>query len=133
MVPGTFNMSLVRVGESNYGRLKAWFIGTLPLAVAEDGIHLATLASYVPLFKLIFPSLCIPWQFVKSAGSFEAPGWVQVGTASAAILQATYDPGCKGQFLELEVGEPPMFLQMSADLLGDKVNRLPPARDSKLQ
>ncbi|HEY9870659.1 MAG TPA: hypothetical protein V6D08_15945, partial [Candidatus Obscuribacterales bacterium] len=83
------------------------------------------------LLKRIFPPLCIPWQSVNSARSFEAPGWVPAGTASGAILQATYDPGFKGQFLELEVGEPPVFLQMSADLLGDKVNRLPLARDSK--
>ncbi len=126
----TFQMAPVSIDDPDYDRLKARFIGTLRVGIADDAMFVSTIFSNIPILRRVFPALRIPWEAVSSASFFEAPGWVRAGTGSGALVQATYDPGFKGRFLELKVGEPPVFLQMPAALLGDKIGRLPLEADA---
>lgn len=83
------------------------------------------LFSRIPILGRFFPDVEIPWSAVTSATTFEAPGWFKPLRDPGTILQVTYDPNYTGTFVELVVGEPPVFIQLSADLLGDAMSRLP--------
>ncbi|HET7700352.1 MAG TPA: hypothetical protein VFM06_05735, partial [Candidatus Limnocylindria bacterium] len=74
----------------------------------------------------LFPEVRIPWSAVTSARRYEAPGWYTPQRDPGTLVQAAYDPNYTGTFVELAIGEPPIFLQMPADLLGaDAMTRLP--------
>ena len=42
-----------------------------------------------------------------------------------ALLQVNDDPNNTGTFIELEIGQPPVYLQLPANVLGDAIERLP--------
>jgi len=67
----------------------------------------------------------IPWSAVTTATTYEAPGWFRPPSEPGTLIQAAYDPNYTGTFVELVVGEPPVFLQLPADLLGEGMSRLP--------
>ena len=118
-------MSRVSIQDPDFRSQQMRFIGgTLRVATSADGLHLRMLFAVVPLFGGLFPEVRIPWSAVTSARRYEAPGWYT--PQRDAIVQAAYDPNFTGTFVELAVGDPPIFLQLPADLLGaEAMSRLP--------
>lgn len=123
----TAAMAHVSVDDPEYRRNQMRFLGgTLRLGTSDEALHLSMLFSKVPLLGRFFPEVRIPWSAVTSARTYEAPGWFTPASSPGALVQAAYDPNYRGRFVELVVGEPPVFLQLPADLLGERVlARLP--------
>jgi len=122
----TGQMALVSVGHPEFRKVKMRFIGgSLRVAVTADALYLTTMFSALPVLRWFFPSLRIPWTAVSNAHAFEAPGWFTPLVDPGSVLQVAYDPNYTGQFIEMEVGDPPVFIQLPADILGEGVSRLP--------
>ena len=120
----TAQMARVSVDHPDFQKLKMRFVGgTLRVATSADALHLATLISAVPILGRSFPRLRIPWPAVVRARTFEAPGWFLPSAGPG--IRAAYDPNYTGQFVELELGDPPVFIQLPAVVLGDALQRLP--------
>ena len=114
----TGQMALVPVSDPEFERVKARFIDTLRVGVGGEALHLSMLFSKVPLLGAFFPELRIPWSAVSSAHTFEAPGWFRPASQPGALVQAAYDPNYTGTFVEIAVGQPPVFIQLPEAILG---------------
>ncbi|HYM52473.1 MAG TPA: hypothetical protein VEW45_03190 [Candidatus Dormibacteraeota bacterium] len=122
----TGQMATVSVFDPVFQRKKLRLVGgTLRLGTSREALHLSMLFSKIPILGRFFPDVQIPWSAVTTATTFEAPGWFTPLRDSGTILQVAYDPNYTGTFVELVVGEPPVFLQLPADLLGEGMTRLP--------
>jgi hypothetical protein len=121
----TGQMARVGVDHPDFPKVKMRFIGSLRVATNADALHLSTLVSGVPVLRWFFPSLEIPWAAVSKAHEFEAPGWFRPGSQPGTMVQLAYDPNYTGTFVEMEVGEPPVFIQLPAWILGENLGRLP--------
>lgn len=69
--------------------------------------------------RFLFPSIRLPWSAIASAKPFEAPGWVKPMVESGAVFQATYDPGYRGEFVELETTAPKTCIRLPLYAIGD--------------
>lgn len=124
LVP-TGQMALVSVDHPQFSRVKTRFVGgALRVATTEDALHLSTMFSTLPVLRWSFPALRIPWTAVTEAHAYEAPGWFRPLSQPGAVLQVAYDPNYTGTFVEIEVGVPPVFIQLPAALLGPGAARL---------
>ncbi len=122
----TGQMALVSVDDPEFASRKLRLVGgTLRIATSDAGLHLSMLFGKIPLLGRFFPDVLIPWSAIKSARAYEAPGWFRPASAPGALLQAGYDPNYTGTFIELVAGDPPVFIQLSADMLGEGLARLP--------
>jgi len=122
----TGQMALVNVDHPDFHKIKMRFVGgSLKVAATAEALHLTTMLSKVPVLGLFFPRLQIPWAAVTRAHAFEAPGWFTPGSKPGTVLQAAYDPNYTGTFIEMEVGEPPVFIQLPEAILGEGLARLP--------
>jgi hypothetical protein len=118
-------MALVSVDHPDFARTKMRFVGgTLRVAVTDAGLGLATPVSRVPGLSLVFPTLFVPWPATTSAREFEAPGWFRPPSNPGVLLQAGYDPNYTGTFVELEIGTPPVFIQLPELLVGEATRSL---------
>lgn len=120
-------MSHVGLDDPAFRSQQLRFIGgTLRVGVTAEALHLSTQLSRVPLLGLLFPELRLPWSEVRSARTYEAPGWYAPQREPGVLVQAAYDPNYTGTFVELAVGAPPVYLILPAGLLGDALlSRLP--------
>lgn len=120
-------MAHASVNDPEFSRSRMRFVGgTLRLGTTAEALHLSMLFSKVPLLGRFFPDVRIPWSAVTTARTFEAPGWFKPQSQPGALVQAAYDPNYTGTFVELVVGEPPVFIQLPVDLLGEAImSRLP--------
>lgn len=123
----TAQMAMVGVNDPEFQRKRLRLIGTLRVATTPEALHLSMLFSKIPLLGRFFPDVQIPWPAIVAARTYTAPGWVGGNQGSGALLQANYDPNYTGTFVELEAGEPPVFIQLPEAILGDALSRLPPA------
>lgn len=120
----TGQMGPVSVHEPDFQKLKMRFIGgSLAVATSADALHLRTMVSSLPLLRGFFPELRVPWAEVHAAQAFEAKGWVS-SVQPGALLQAAYDPNYSGKFIELQIGEPTVYVQLPAWILGAELARL---------
>ena len=121
----TGQMALVSVDHPQFQRVKMRFVGgALRVAATADALHLSTIFSALPVLGWFLPPLQIPWTAVAKARAYEAPGWFRPASEPGTVLQAAYDPNYTGTFIEMEVGEPPVFIQLPAALLGEGASRL---------
>ena len=121
----TGQMALVGVDHPEFHKVKMRFVGgSLRVATTADALHLSTMVSGLPVFRWFFPALRIPWSAVSKAHAFEAPGWFTPASAPGTVLQVAYDPNYTGKFIEMEVGDAPVFIQLPAYILGEGVSRL---------
>ena len=121
----TGQMALVNVDHQDFNKVKMRFVGgALSVAVSPEALHLRTMASGLPILGWFFPALQIPWTAVTKAHAFEAPGWFGPASEPGTLLQIGYDPNYTGKFIEMEIGEPPVFVQLSAEILGEGLSRL---------
>ena len=121
----TAQMARVSVDHPDFRRVRMRFVGSLRVATTADALHLSTLVSGVPVLRRFFPSLEIPWVAISSAHEFEAPGWFTPGSDPGAMLKIAYDPNYTGIFIEMAVGDPPVFIQLPAWILGENLGRVP--------
>jgi len=121
----TGHMAPVSVSDPDYDRRKGRFVGTLRIGTTPESLYLSTFFSQIPLLQRFFPPLQIPWSAVTQARIYDASGWVAPPSKPGTLVQITYDPGYTGKFVEIQVGQPPVFIQLPANLLGDGVSRLP--------
>jgi len=121
----TGQMALVNVDHADFHKVKMRFVGgSLRVATTPEALHLTTMASGLPVLRWFFPSLQIPWAAVSKAHAFEAPGWFTPASEPGMLLQIAYDPNYTGKFIEMEIGEPPVFIQLPAYILGENFSRL---------
>jgi len=120
----TGQMALVSVDHPDFTRMRLRLISTLRVGTTPEALHLSMLFSKVPLLGRFFPDVAIPWSQVQSARAYEAPGWVQPQSQPGAILQMSYDPNYRGTFVEMGVGEPPVYIQLPLPILGDNAARI---------
>jgi len=120
----TGHMAKVSVDDPRYQRIKARFLSVLKVGVDHEALHLSTLGSGWPVLSWFFPVLRVPWSAVTSAREYQASGWVLPVRDPGTILQIEYDPNYTGTFVELVVGEPAVFLQLPAPILGAAAARL---------
>ncbi len=121
----TGQMALVSVNDPRFGKVKMRFIGgSLRVATTADALYLTTIGSGLPILSWFFPSLQIPWTAVTKARAFAAPGWFAPLVGPATLLQVAYDPNYTGKFIEMEIGDPPVFVQLPAAIFGEKLSRL---------
>lgn len=121
----TGQMALVSVDHPQFQRVKMRFVGgALRVAATADALHLSTIFSALPVLGWFLPPLQIPWTAVAKARAYEAPGWFRPASEPGTVLQAAYDPNYTGTFVEMEVGKPPVFIQLPAAILGEGASRL---------
>jgi hypothetical protein len=120
----TGQMALVSVDDPAFIQKRLRLVGTLRVGVAADVLHLSMLFSKLPLLGRFFPEVEIPWSAVASARTYEAPGWVPPQVQPGTVLQASFDPGYTGTFVEMRIGDPPVFIQLPLDILGEATSRL---------
>jgi hypothetical protein len=122
----TGQMAPVSVDDPEFHRNKLRLVGgTLRLGTTRDTLYLSMLFSKIPILGRFFPDVQIPWSAVTSARTYEAQGWFTAASEPGSVFQAAYDPNYTGTFVELVVGEPAVFIQLPADLLGEGMSRLP--------
>lgn len=122
----TGQMANVSVFAPAFHRNKLRLVGgTLRLGTTSTALHLSMLFSKIPILGKFFPDVEIPWSAVRSATTFEAPGWFNPASEPGTVLQVAYDPNYTGTFVELVVGEPPVYIQLPVDMLGEGMARLP--------
>ena len=121
-------MAPVSMDDPDYQRRKLGFISTLRVGTSVEALYLSMLFSKIPILGRFFPNVQIPWPSVRHARSFAAPGFFGANQNAGALVQVNYDPNYTGTYLELEIGEPPVFLQLPAGVLGDAIARLPLSR-----
>lgn len=119
----TAYMAPVSMDDSGYQSSKMGFISTLRVGTSAEGLYLSMLFSRIPILGLFFPNVQIPWSAIGKARTFDAPGFFQKG--DVVLVQVNYDPNYTGAFVELEIGDPPVFLQLPVGILGDAIRRLP--------
>ena len=77
------------------------------------------------IVRFLFPTIRLPWFAIASAKPFDAPGWVKPVDEPGAVVQVEYDPGYRGQFIELETTEPKTCIRLPVYAIGDARRNLP--------
>jgi hypothetical protein len=120
----TAQMARVPMDHPDFRSSRLRLTSMLRVGVTEDALHLGTWFFWYPWVTSL---LQIPWSAVRSWRPFDAPGWVDASRDPGALVQATYDPGYRGPFVELEIGEPPVYLQLPRVLVEPALPRLRPS------
>jgi hypothetical protein len=117
----TVVMALVPLDDPGFEQAKVRWVSILRAATTDESFHLAP----IPPLRPLLPALEIPWTAVQQARPFDARGWVRGPQEPEALIQLNYDPGYTGAFVELELREPTVFLQLPLAALGEGAARLP--------
>jgi hypothetical protein len=124
-------MSRVPVDHAEYPEQQLRVHSTLRVGITGRALYLSMLFSKIPLLGRFFPELEIKWSAIRSARTYEPDGWFRYDEPGT-LVQARYDPNYTGTFVELEIGEPPVYLQLPAALLAVAEPRLPPVLSAVL-
>jgi hypothetical protein len=124
-------MSRVPFDHPEYPKQQLRVHSTLRVGISERALYLSMLFSKIPLLGRFFPDIEIPWSAIRNARAYEPSGWFRYDEPGT-LVQARYDPNYTGTFVELEIGEPPVFLQLPAALLAAAEPRLPPVLSAVL-
>lgn len=111
----------VSLDDPAYEQEKVRLLFVLRLAPGPNALNLAP----IPVLQPLAPALQIPWSAIARARVLDASGWVRAPSAPGVVFQLAYDPGYTGQFVECEVREPHVFIQLPLELLGQAAARLP--------
>jgi hypothetical protein len=114
-------MAAVSLDSPEYERHKVRLNFIVRVGSNDEALYVSTL----PILRALLPPMRIPWSAMTSARYFDASGWVKAPRDPGTLLQLTYDPGYKGQFVEIEIAEPKIFLQIPAHLLIEAIPHLP--------
>jgi hypothetical protein len=114
----TFQMIALHSGEP----FSARFSGSI---VAVGTTSSALYISMPRIVSFLLPTIELPWTAIESAKPFEAPGWVNPIAKPGMIFQVEYDPGFRGEFVELETKEPKVVIRLSMQALQEARSYLP--------
>ena len=89
--------------------------------VTRDALYLVAPS----LVRFLFPTIQLPWSAVASAKPFEAPGWVKPVVEAGTVFQAEYDPGFRGEFVELETTAPKTCIRLPMYAIEESRSYLP--------
>jgi hypothetical protein len=120
----TGQMALISVDDPNFSRHRLRLVGTLRVGKTSEALYLSMLFSKIPLLGRFFSDVQIPWTAVTTARTYNAPGWIAQARDPGALLQLSYDPNYTGTFVEMQIGQPPVFLQLPLAILGDAAPRI---------
>jgi hypothetical protein len=113
-------MAAVSLDDPHYVRRRVRLSFILRIGADERALHL----SGPVIVRLLLPPISIPWPEIAKARFFEGPGWTTAPSEPGALVQAMYDPGYSGEFVELEIAQPNYFLQLPVALLKEALPRL---------
>lgn len=116
LATGIAQISPVSASDPKYDRKYGRFFGTLRMGTTAEAVYLSTIFSDLPLLQKLFPPLQIPWSAMTQGRVQDTPG-VEISLQDGSIS--------KSKWIELQVGEPPVFLQPPAELLADFLPRIP--------
>jgi len=114
-------MAGVSLDSPDYERRKVRFNFIVRVGADDQALYISAL----PILRVLLPPMRIPWSAMANARYFDASGWVKAPRDTGALLQLTYDPGYKGQYLEIEITGPKFFVQLPAHLLAEAIPHLP--------
>lgn len=120
----TGQLATVSVNHPEFNQRRLRLVSTLRIGTTPETLCLSMLFSKIPFLGLFFPDVRIPWPAITSARTYEAPGWFTPQRQPGAVLQAAYDPNYTGTFVEIEVGNPPVFIQLPLPILGEAASHL---------
>lgn len=121
----TGQLAAVSVDHPEFNQRRLRLVSTLRVGTTPEALYLSMLFSKIPFLGLFFPDVRIPWSAMTSARTYQPPGWFAPQRQPGALIQAAYDPNYTGPFVELEVGRPPVFIQLPMPILGDAASQLP--------
>lgn len=124
---GTFQMMAVdsdlSVATRFFGGMTRFSGGIMSVGVTRDALYIVAPS----VVRFLFPTIQLPWTSIASAKPFEAPGWVEpIGPSGDGIqIQAEYDPGFRGEFIELETTAPKTCIRLPMYAIEDARSYLP--------
>jgi hypothetical protein len=114
-------MAAVSLEDPEYERRKVRLNFIMRVGSDDEALYV----SARPILRALLPPMRMPWSAIARARYFDAPGWVKAPRDPGTVVQVAYDPGYRGRFVEIEVTEPSVFLQLPADLLTEALRHLP--------
>ena len=113
---GTFQMMAV---DSDLSVATRFSGGIMRVGVTRDALYIVAPS----VVRFLFPTIQLPWTSIASAKPFEAPGWVEpIGSSETG---AEYDPGFRGEFIELETTAPKTCVRLPMYAIEDARSYLP--------
>jgi hypothetical protein len=96
--------------DSNLSLATRFSGGIVSVGVTRDALYIVAPS----VVRFLFPTIQLPWTSIASAKPFEAPGWVKpiVNPGTAIQIQAEYDSGFSGDFIELETTAPKTCIRL---------------------
>jgi len=109
--------------DSDLSILTRFPSGIMCVGVTRDALYIVAPSAV----RFLFPTIQLPWTSVASAKPFEAPGWVKpVGAIEdVTLFQAEYDPGFRGEFVEIETTAPKTCIRLPMYAIEDARSYLP--------
>lgn len=98
--------------------------GIVSVGVTSEALYIAAPS----VVRFLFPTIQLPWAAIASAKPFEAPGWVKPVAPtgeSVTVFQAEYDPGFRGEFIELETTAPKTQIRLPMYAIEEARSYLP--------
>ena len=114
-------LSRVGLDQPAYERSKVRLSFILRVGSDDQALYLSAISFLRPLL----PPLRLPWNAIARVRYFDPAGWVRQVRDRGALLQLTYDPGYTGHFVEIEVAEPTVFVQLPVALLTEAIPHFP--------
>jgi hypothetical protein len=114
-------LSRVGLDQPAYERSKVRLSFILRVGSDDQALYVSAISFLWPLL----PPIRLPWNAIARVRYFDPAGWVRPTRDRGALLQLTYDPGYTGHFVEIEVAEPTVFVQLPAALLTEAIPHFP--------
>jgi len=117
---GTFQMMAV---DSDLSFNTRFPNGIMSVGVTRDALYIVAPS----VVRFLFPTIQLPWTSIASAKPFEAPGWVKpIGAMKdVTLFRAEYDPGLRGEFVELETTAPKTCIRLPMYAIEEARGKLP--------
>ena len=114
-------LSRVALDQPGYERSKVRLSFIVRVGSDDQALYLSAISP----FRLLLPPIRLPWPALARVRYFDPAGWVQPARDRGALLQLTYDPGYTGHFVEIEIAEPTVFVQLPVALLTEAIPHFP--------
>jgi hypothetical protein len=116
----TVVLSPVAQGARGYESSKVWLVFAMRVGADEEALYL----SGASVFRPVFPPVRIPWSAIDHVRYFEASPWVNL-SPPVKTIRFNYDPGYSGPFVEIQVADPSVFIQVPRAEVKEALAHLP--------
>jgi hypothetical protein len=117
---GYFLMAPVSYEDSDFVRRKLRLAGIVRIGATPEALFLRC----VKPFYFLLPPLQIPWSEISSR-TLEVGRLMATPGQAGPIIQANFEIGPGGQFVELHLNEPPVYILFEEHLIADTKAYLP--------